>query len=160
MLENVIGILLIAMGIFLVISVLMQSSKNHRMSGSIAGGAETFFGKQKGKQMDALLNKLTTVVTIIFVILVLVLYVIQPAPKTNDEILQELIDSGVITEEMLNGTTESTEGTEGTETDATEGDTTVTEGTEVEGTEETVEGTDGAEVVQDAQTPSEETTVE
>lgn len=160
MLENVIGILLIAMGIFLVISVLMQSSKNHRMSGSIAGGAETFFGKQKGKQMDALLNKLTTVVTIIFVILVLVLYVIQPAPKTNDEILQELIDSGVITEEMLNGTTESTEGTEGTETDATEGDTTVTEGTEVEGTEETVEGTDGAEVAQDAQTPSEETTVE
>lgn len=160
MLENVIGVLLIAMGIFLVISVLMQSSKNHRMSGSIAGGAETFFGKQKGKQMDALLNKLTTVVTIIFVILVLVLYVIQPAPKTNDEILQELIDSGVITEEMLNGTTESTEGTEGTETDATEGDTTVTEGTEVEGTEETVEGTDGAEVAQDAQTPSEETTVE
>ena len=75
---TVIGVLLIIMGIFLIISVLMQSSKDHRLSGSIAGGAETFFGKQKGKTLDALFNKLTTVVTIIFVILVLVLYVIQP----------------------------------------------------------------------------------
>lgn len=160
MFENVIGGLLIAMGIFLVISVLMQSSKNHRMSGSIAGGAETFFGKQKGKQMDALLNKLTTVVTIIFVILVLVLYVIQPAPKTDEQILQELIDSGVITEEMLSGETE------GTETGAAEGDT-VTDATETEG-EEVAEGTEGTEEVaegtevtqEDTQAPSEETTVE
>ena len=58
---TVIGVLLIIMGIFLIISVLMQSSKDHRLSGSIAGGAETFFGKQKGKTLDALFNKLTTV---------------------------------------------------------------------------------------------------
>ena len=80
---TVIGVLLIIMGIFLVISVLMQSSKNHRVSGSIAGGAETFFGKQKGKTMDALFNKLTTIVTIVFVILVLALCFILP---TADEI--------------------------------------------------------------------------
>ena len=80
--ETVIGVLLIIMGIFLIISVLMQSSKNHRLSGSIAGGAETFFGKQKGKTLDALFNKLTTVVTIVFVLLVLVLYVIQPSTET------------------------------------------------------------------------------
>ena len=78
-LKTVIGILLIVMGIFLIISVLMQSSKNHRMSGTIAGGAETFFGKQKGKTLDALFNKLTTIVTIVFVVLVLVLYVLQPS---------------------------------------------------------------------------------
>ena len=77
--ETIIGYALIVMGIFLIISVLMQSSKNHRISGSIAGGAETFFGKEKGKSMDALFNKLTTIVTIIFVILVLVLYVMQPS---------------------------------------------------------------------------------
>ena len=75
---TVIGIALIVMAIFLVISVLMQSSKNNRGVGSVAGGAETFFGKTKGKTMDALFNKLTTVVTIIFVILVIVLYIIQP----------------------------------------------------------------------------------
>lgn len=83
---TVIGVLLIIMGIFLIISVLMQSSKDHRLSGSIAGGAETFFGKQKGKTLDALFNKLTTVVTIIFVILVLVLYVIQPAQNPYTQV--------------------------------------------------------------------------
>ena len=80
MATTIIGILLIVMAVFLVISVLMQSSKDHRLGGSIAGGAETFFGKQKGKSMDALFNKLTTVIAIIFVLLVIVLYVIQPEP--------------------------------------------------------------------------------
>lgn len=76
---KVIGVLLIVMGIFLIISVLMQSSKNHRVSGSIAGGAETFFGKQKGRTLDALFNKLTTIVTIVFVILTLALCFILPS---------------------------------------------------------------------------------
>ena len=75
---TVIGILLIVMAVFLVIAVLMQSSKDHRSGGVVAGGAETFFGKTKGKSMDALFNKLTTVIAIIFVLLVVVLYVIQP----------------------------------------------------------------------------------
>lgn len=74
----VIGILLIIMAVFLVISVLMQHGKDHRLSGSIAGGAETFFGKTKGRTMDAMLSKVTSVVTVIFVLLVVVLYVIQP----------------------------------------------------------------------------------
>ena len=78
----IIGILLIIMAVFLVISVLMQSSKDHRLSGSIAGGAETFFGKTKGKSLDSFFSKTTTIVTIIFVILVLLLYIIQPANST------------------------------------------------------------------------------
>lgn len=83
--ETVIGILLLIMAVFLVVAVLMQSSKDHRLSGTIAGGAETFFGKQKGKSIDALLSKITTIVAIVFVILVLVLYFMQAKPaKTND----------------------------------------------------------------------------
>lgn len=82
MATTIIGILLIVMAVFLVISVLMQSSKDHRLGASIAGGAETFFGKTKGKSMDAMFNKLTTVVAIIFVVLVVILYVIQPEPCT------------------------------------------------------------------------------
>ena len=77
MFETIIGILLIVMAVFLVIAVLMQSSKDHRLGASIAGGAETFFGKTKGKSLDALFSKLTTVIAIIFVILVVVLYVVQ-----------------------------------------------------------------------------------
>ncbi len=82
--QAIIGLALIIMAVFLVISVLMQSSKDHRLSGSIAGGAETFFGKTKGKTIDAFLNKLTTIVTIIFVILVVVLYVMQPQEPAAD----------------------------------------------------------------------------
>ncbi len=82
-LELVLGILLLLMAVFLVISVLMQNSKSHRLSGTIAGGAETFFGKAKGRTIDAVLNKLTTVVAIIFIICVVAVYVIQPEPTVE-----------------------------------------------------------------------------
>ena len=81
---TIIGIALIVMALFLVIAVLMQNGKDHRLSGSIAGGAETFFGKNKAKSANAWLSKATTVITIIFVILVLVLYIIQPDINPED----------------------------------------------------------------------------
>ena len=43
--EIIIGIALLLMAIFLVAAILMQSGKDKRLSGTIAGGAETFFGK-------------------------------------------------------------------------------------------------------------------
>ncbi len=69
------GILLLVMAIFLVIAVLMQSGKSKRLSGTIAGGAETFFGKAKGRTIDALLSKITTVVAILFVLVVIIVYI-------------------------------------------------------------------------------------
>ena len=74
---TVIGILLIVMAVFLVIAVLMQSSKDHRHGGVVAGGAETFFGKQKGKTVDALLNKITAVVCALFFICVIVMFIVS-----------------------------------------------------------------------------------
>ena len=56
----------------------MQSGKSHNLSGAIAGGAETFFGKEKGKTIDKMLNRLTTIVAIVFTLLVIIVYVIQP----------------------------------------------------------------------------------
>ncbi len=76
--EIVIGVLLILVSIFLIVAVLFQSSKNARLSGAIAGGAETFFGKTKGKTIDKKLSSLTIIVSIIFAIVVLALYAIQP----------------------------------------------------------------------------------
>lgn len=73
----VLGAILILASIFLVVAVLMQSSKSHRLSGTIAGGAETFFGKTKGSSIDKKLSKLTTIVAIIFAVLVLVVYLVQ-----------------------------------------------------------------------------------
>lgn len=76
--EIIIGVSLIIFSIALIVSVLFQSSKNARLSGAIAGTAETFFGKSKGKTIDKKLSKVTVVISIIFAIIVLSLYAIQP----------------------------------------------------------------------------------
>ena len=76
MLNTVIGIILLVAAVFLVISILLQSSKSHKMPGTIAGGAETFFGKSKAKTWDKVLARLTTIAAIVFGVLVLVMYVI------------------------------------------------------------------------------------
>ena len=71
-------IALLVCGVFLVVAVLMQHGKSHGLSGTIAGGAETFFGKDKGGKIDKLLARLTTVVGIVFVLLVLLVYLMNP----------------------------------------------------------------------------------
>ena len=71
-------IALLAMGLFLVVAVLMQHGKSHGLSGTIAGGAETFFGKEQGKRIDRLLGKRTTIIGIVFVLVVIVVDVVQP----------------------------------------------------------------------------------
>ena len=76
--EIVCGIILIVAAVFLIGAVLMQSGKSKKLSGTIAGGAETFFGKTKGKAIDKVLSKLTTIVAIVFVLIVVVIYVTQP----------------------------------------------------------------------------------
>ena len=88
-----VGIILIAASIFLIFAVLMQSGKSKKLSGTIAGGAETFFGKTKGKQIDKKLSKLTTAIAIVFVLLVLILYVVQDKP--NRDLEQGAIDDAV-----------------------------------------------------------------
>lgn len=138
------GILLLVMSIFLTISVLMQSGKSKRLSGSIAGGAETFFGKAKGRTIDALLSKITTVVAIIFVIVVIIVYI---AFGSSYEVPEFTIDPSQIIENVET----ETENTENTEGEAVEGESTegeVAEGENVEGevvegeTTETTENTD------------------
>lgn len=75
--ELIIGIVLLVMAAFLVVVILMQSGKDKSLSGTIAGGAETFFGKSKASTMDKMLSKVTTIVAIVFAVLVLVMYMIQ-----------------------------------------------------------------------------------
>jgi preprotein translocase subunit SecG len=84
MLNYILVGLLIVSGLFLVVAVLLQNGKSHGLSGAISGGAETFFGKERGSKIDKALGKLTTIVGIVFVIMVLAVYVIQPdAPKQD-----------------------------------------------------------------------------
>ncbi|NMA02676.1 MAG: preprotein translocase subunit SecG [Clostridia bacterium] len=60
-------ILQIIASIGIIATVLLQSGKSAGLSGAIAGGAETIFGKKKG--MDNLLSKLSTIFAIAFMIL-------------------------------------------------------------------------------------------
>ena len=90
--EIVCGIILLVAAVFLIFAVLMQSGKSKKLSGTIAGGAETFFGKTKGKAMDKVLSKITTVIAIVFVLLVVVLYIIQPKVEADKD--QGALDQG------------------------------------------------------------------
>ena len=46
----------VVISLVLVVVVLMQHGKQQGLSGAIAGGAETFFGKNKGRTIDAMLR--------------------------------------------------------------------------------------------------------
>ena len=86
-LNIVFGVLLLIAALFLIVAVLMQNGKSHGLSGAISGGAETFFGKQKGASIEKKLSKLTTIVAIVFVVIVLVVYVLQD--QTNYDAMYE-----------------------------------------------------------------------
>lgn len=57
----------VIISLVLIVTVLMQHGKQQGLSGAIAGGAETFFGRNKGRTIDAILKKVTAVVAILFV---------------------------------------------------------------------------------------------
>ncbi len=79
----IVEILLIAAGVFLIGAVLMQQGKAHGLSGAIAGGSETFFGKEKGKRWDKRLSRLTTGIGVAFVAIVLLLFILIPDVKQS-----------------------------------------------------------------------------
>lgn len=57
----------VVISIALIAVVLMQHGKQQGLSGAIAGGAETFFGRNKGRTIDAMLKKVTSVIAVLFV---------------------------------------------------------------------------------------------
>lgn len=67
----------IIFSISLIVIVLLQSGKQAGLSGSIAGGAETFFGKNKGRTIDALLGKYTAFAAIAFLVTSVALYMLM-----------------------------------------------------------------------------------
>ncbi len=73
----VMTIVFLLASVTLIISVLMQSGKSAGLSGSIGGGAEQLFGKQKGRSLDALFEKITTIAAIVFMLSAVALLVIQ-----------------------------------------------------------------------------------
>ena len=77
-------IALLLVGVVLTVAVLMQHGKSYGLSGTIAGGAETFFGKDKGGRIDKILARATTILGIVFVVLALVTFLVQPGSTNSD----------------------------------------------------------------------------
>lgn len=74
-LKILLNIVHIIFAISIIVIVLLQSGKTAGLSGSIAGGAETFFGKNKGRTIDALLSKYTAFAAIAFLVTSIILYI-------------------------------------------------------------------------------------
>lgn len=77
-LEYVLLIVLLVSAVFIVVAVLLQKSNEDGLSGTIAGGQETFYGRDKSAHTDRLLFRSTLVAAIVFAIAVVAVFVIQP----------------------------------------------------------------------------------
>lgn len=74
--QYVIGACLLLLAVVLVAIILKQTGKDKSLSGTIAGGVETFYGQSKGTHQDRILQKLTIVLSVVFVILAIVLCIL------------------------------------------------------------------------------------
>lgn len=67
----------IVIAVCLIAVVLLQSGKDAGLSGSIAGGnSDSFFGKNKGRTLNGILEKWTALLAVLFIILSVVLAVV------------------------------------------------------------------------------------
>ncbi len=78
------GLLLVS-ALFIVIAVTLQKSNDEGLSGTIAGGSDTYYGKENTGRKEKLLGKWMLIVSIIFAIAVIVVYVIQPDYNANSK---------------------------------------------------------------------------
>ena len=71
----VLGIILLVLAVALSILVMMQGGKDKKLSGAIAGGSDSFYGKTKGSDRSRILSLVTSIVAVVFVVLVFVMYI-------------------------------------------------------------------------------------
>lgn len=71
MLYTIILVLDVLVALALIATVLLQSGRSAGMSGAIAGGAETLFGKKKG--LDEFFSKVSAILAGLFLVLTLLL---------------------------------------------------------------------------------------
>lgn len=77
MLEGIITGLLIVASLILIASILLQSGKSAGLSGSIGGGAEQLWGKNKARDYDDKFDKITKISAVVFLVSALLLAYLQ-----------------------------------------------------------------------------------
>ena len=68
----VVKTILTVISVALTVIILMQESKSAGL-GAIAGAADTYWGKNKGRSMEGMLVKLTRIFVILFIVIAAVL---------------------------------------------------------------------------------------
>ena len=73
---GIVTVLLVAAALVLIATVLLQPGESNGL-GAIAGGAETFFGKNKAKSMEGKLSLATKISAVVFILCALIIAVIS-----------------------------------------------------------------------------------
>ena len=71
-LKVILTIVFIIISLVLTVVILMQEGKQAGL-GAIAGAADTYWGKNKGRSMEGMLVKITRISVILFILLAIVL---------------------------------------------------------------------------------------
>ena len=71
-LKTVLTVVFIIISIALTVIILLQEGKSAGL-GAISGGADTYWGKNKGRSMEGMLVKVTRVLVILFLLISIVL---------------------------------------------------------------------------------------
>ena len=95
-LDIVLLVVLLVSAAFIVVAIVLQKSNEDGLSGTIAGGSETFYGKDKSADADRVLFKWTLIAAIVFGVAVLAVYVLQPdyVQTYTPDGWQDIINSG------------------------------------------------------------------
>ena len=59
----------------MIIAICLQEGKSAGLSGSISGGSDTYWSKNKGRSKEGKLEKITVIVTIVFLVIAVLLNV-------------------------------------------------------------------------------------
>jgi len=71
-LKTILTVVFIILSIVITVTILMQEGKSAGL-GAIAGAADTYWGKNKGRSMEGMLVKLTRIGVILFLVIGMVL---------------------------------------------------------------------------------------
>ena len=71
-LNTILTIVFIILSIVITVIILMQEGKSAGL-GAIAGAADTYWGKNKGRSMEGMLVELTRIFVILFLVIAMVL---------------------------------------------------------------------------------------
>ncbi len=75
-LQIILTIVFFIVCISLVVVILLQSSRNAGLSGTVSGMGETYWGKNKANSIEGKLEKYTKILGAVFIILAIILNVV------------------------------------------------------------------------------------